>query len=341
MRWKKIIYFLLACIIVVITTYIFQDKKIDRIENSAIKYELVKDWLKLPIQQKLGNPTGLGIDTNQNIFILHRAGREWPLLGSMPASYIKEKTVLQVEKETGKILNSWGDSLFIMPHGLTVDQNNNIWITDVGLQQVFKFSHEGKLLMKLGEANVSGNDRTHFNRPTDIAIANDGSFYVSDGYGNSRVVKFSAEGKYLFEWGKKGNKESEFNIPHGLDLDASGNVYVADRENNRIQVFNSNGKFLKQYSEKNFGNICSVSFSENNKKLFAIDDRSFLKIKHRGSDVLLIDSAASVLARFGRSGFYDGPVCWYHDIAVDSEENIYVGDILGNQVQKFKMTSPH
>src|SRR6476620_393854 len=106
MRWKKIIYFLLACIIVVITTYIFQDKKIDRIENSAIKYELVKDWRKLPIQQKLGNPTGLGIDTNQNIFILHRAGREWPLLGSMPDSYIKEKTILEVEKENGKILNS-------------------------------------------------------------------------------------------------------------------------------------------------------------------------------------------------------------------------------------------
>jgi peptidylamidoglycolate lyase len=86
-----------------------------------------------------------------------------------------------------------------MPHGLTVDKNNYVWITDVGLQQIFKFSHEGKLLMKLGEEEVAGNDSAHFNRPADVAIADDGSFYVSDGYINSRVVKFSASGKYLLE----------------------------------------------------------------------------------------------------------------------------------------------
>ena len=336
MRLKEINWLLFAIILLVIAAYIFQDKKKGSSNNSAIKYELVKDWLKLPAQLKLGNPTGIGIDTNQDIFILHRANRVWPLLGPMSESFIKEKTLLQVDKESGKIVNSWGDNLFIMPHGLTVDQNNNIWITDVGLQQVFKFSHDGKLLMKLGQARVSGNDQTHFNRPTDIAVTNDGSFYISDGYGNSRIIKFSAEGKYLFEWGKKGNKESEFNIPHGLDLDVSGNVYVADRENNRIQVFDSSGRYLKQYSDKNFGNICSVTVDQNSDTVFAIDDLSFLKIKHRGSDAIILDASGIVQTRFGRSGDYDGKPCWYHDIAVDNQQNIYVGDIIGNQIQKFK-----
>ncbi len=106
----------------------------------------------------------------------------------MPGTFIKEKTILQVDRGSGQLLNSWGADLFIMPHGLTVDNNNNVWVTDVGLHQVFKFTHEGKLLLKLGEANVPGNDKTHFNRPTDVAVAADGSFYVSDGYRNGTMI---------------------------------------------------------------------------------------------------------------------------------------------------------
>jgi peptidylamidoglycolate lyase len=340
MRIKKIIYLISILAISLVALYIFQDKKIGKGNNITIKYELVKDWLKLSYNFTLGNPTGIGIDTNQNICIFHRANRKWSLLSSMPDTYIKEKTILLIDKESGKILNSWGGNLFIMPHGLTVDKNNNIWVTDVGLHQVFKFNHDGKLLLKLGEAKISGNDKTHFNRPTDVAIANDGSFYVSDGYGNSRIVKFSSNGEYLFEWGKKGNKKSEFNIPHSIDLDVYGNVYVADRENNRIQIFDSTGKFLKEFSSDNFGNICAVTFDKTDKKIFAIDDLSFLKIKHRGSDVFIFDTTGNVQTRFGRSGSYDGETCWYHDIAVDNEQNIYVGDILGNKIQKFKKIVP-
>lgn len=103
-----------------------------------------------------------------------------------------------------------------MLHGLTVDKENNVWVTDVALHQIFKFSHEGKLLMKLGVAKTPGNDSIHFNLPTDVAVANDGSFYVSDGYGNSRVVKFSKEGKYIFEWGEKGNQR--VNLTHHMGL---------------------------------------------------------------------------------------------------------------------------
>jgi peptidylamidoglycolate lyase len=258
----------------------------------------------------------------------------------MPGSYIAATTILLLDGQSGKILNSWGDSLFIMPHGLTVDRDNNVWVTDVGLHQVFKFRHDGKLLMKLGEAKVAGSDSAHFNCPTDVAVTGNGSFYVSDGYGNSRIVKFSSTGKYLFEWGKKGDKEKEFNIPHGIDLDENGNVYVADRENNRIQVFDSTGKFLKQWHDKSFGNICAVAYDTTGKKLVAVDDVSFLKLKHRGSDIIIFDSAGKVQIRLGRSESYKGPICWYHDVAIDKEGCIYVGDILGNRIQKFKKIEP-
>lgn len=193
--------------------------------------------------------------------------------------------------------------------------------------------------MKLGAAKLAGNDSLHFNKPTDLAIAKDGSFYVSDGYGNSRVIKFSAAGKYLLAWGRKGRKEGAFNIPHGLALDSMGNVYVADRENNRIQVFDPNGKFIRQFTDNTFGAICSVAFDKNGSKLFAVDDLTFLKVKHRGSDVLIFDTTGKVQTRFGRSGSFQGALSWYHDLAVDKDESIYVGDILGNTIQKFKKVS--
>ena len=208
------------------STGISQDLK--TVKDSP-KYELVNDWPQLPDGDILSQPGGIGIDTNQNVFVFHRPGRRWKILDEeFPDSLISANTILMLDGQTGKILNSWGANLFVMPHGLTVDKDNNVWVTDVGLHQIFKFSHEGKLLMRLGEAKIPGNDSLHFNRPTDVAVAADGSFYVSDGYRNSRIVKFSSSGKYLFEWGKKGNKPGEFNIPHAIDMDANGNVYVAD-----------------------------------------------------------------------------------------------------------------
>ncbi|MBX3252722.1 MAG: hypothetical protein KF862_01175 [Chitinophagaceae bacterium] len=337
--FKKFIYLILGVAGLLFICYFLQPIKKGKGLDTTTKYEIVRNWLDLPKSLKLGNPTGIGIDTNQNIVVFHRADREWSLFGSMPDSPIKSKTILIINKDNGKLISSWGDNLFIMPHGLKVDNENNIWVTDVGLNQVFKFNHEGKLLMKLGEAKVAGNDSLHFNKPTDIAITKDGSFYVSDGYGNSRVIKFSATGKYLFEWGKKGDKKGEFNIPHGITLDENENVYVADRENNRVQVFDPNGKFLKQFADNSFGAICAVAFDKTQSKLFAVDDFTFLKVKHHGSDTFIFDTTGKVQTRFGRSGFYEGETSWYHDLTIDKEENIYVGDILGNTVQKFRKVS--
>lgn len=186
---------------------------------------------------------------------------------------------------------------------------------------------------------IVGDDSAHFNLPTDVAVAPDGSIYVSDGYGNSRVIKFSATGQYLFEWGKKGDGPGEFNIPHGIDLDEKGNVYVADRENGRIQVFDFNGKFLQEWKNKNFGKIYSVTFDNIKKNLIAVDYIINYMAVPEGSDILLFDSVGNPLIQFGRSGLYDGPFCRYHDVAIDNEGSIYVGDILGNRIQKFKYLS--
>lgn len=333
---KKIIYCLLILTGLFCAAYFLQPIKKGKGLDSSVKYELVKDWPNLPGELILGNPTGIGIDTNQNIVVFHRANRDWPLFGSMPDKPIQHKTILIIDKDNGKIVESWGDNLFIMPHGLKVDHENNIWVTDVGLHQVFKFDHNGELLMKLGEAKVAGSDSLHFDKPTDIAIADDGSFYVSDGYGNSRIIKFSASGGYLSEWGRKGDKPGEFNIPHGITVDSTGNIYVADRENNRIQIFDPNGNYIKQISNESFGAIGAVGLDKSKKKLFAVDDVSFLKLKHRGADVFIFDTTGQVQTRFGRSGHYDGATSWYHDLVVDKDENIYVGDILNNTIQKFK-----
>lgn len=273
------------------------------------------------------------IDTNQHIFIFHRADRTWPPSGQMHDSYISSKTILMLDRDTGKILNSWGEGLFIMPHGLTVDMENNLWVTDVGLHQVFKFSHKGKLLMKIGEAKVPGNNSTHFNLPTDVAVKKDGSFYVSDGYGNSRVVKFSLTGEYLFEWGKKGNKEGEFNLPHAIDLDNEENIYVADRENNRVQIFDPEGEFINQWADDSFGKISSVVFDKEKKGFVAADYTTSSSDMVMGSEIILFSSSGNFITKLEMK---EGLKCWYHNVAIDNQENIYVTDILGNTIQKFK-----
>lgn len=184
---------------------------------------------------------------------------------------------------------------------------------------------------------MAGNDSLHFNMPTDIAVNDDGSFYVSDGYGNSRVVKFSKEGRYLFEWGKKGTGQGEFNTPHGICVNKAGDVYVADRENNRIQVFDARGNFMKEWKNTEANQIYSLKVDKNNNKLYAIDYLTIADTLIKGSDILFFDSKNEIKKRIGRSGGYNGHLCRYHDIDVDKYGNIYVGDILGNCVQKFEM----
>lgn len=329
-KHNKIIAFF---VVAIVTSKCDNNSRTTSNESPQVNYELIKDWPQLLPGYNLGQPTGIGIDTSNHIFIFHRAGRRWT--EPFPDSAISLPTILELDNGSGKILNSWGANYFIMPHGLTVDRNNNVWVTDVGLHQVLKFSHDGRLLMKLGVPKVQGNDSLHFNLPTDVAVDNDGSFYVSDGYGNSRVVKFSATGKYLFQWGKHGNKPGEFNIPHAISLDNNGNVFVADRENNRIQVFDSTGIFIKELmNNEKVAQIPSLTL-DNNQHLFAVD-YDFKDTIVNGSTIFCYDSTGKIFLKFSGAGTNKRAVGWFHDIAVDRDGNVYAGDIHNMKVLKFK-----
>ncbi|MGA3241995.1 MAG: peptidyl-alpha-hydroxyglycine alpha-amidating lyase family protein, partial [Bryobacteraceae bacterium] len=213
---------------------------------TVTRYEEVKDWPSLPPSVQLGETAGVAVDVNGHVFIFHRPGRGFDLAAT---TKLTEPTVLEIDANTGKLISSWGANMFLVPHGITIDGQNNVFLTDVSLQQVFKFTHDGKVIFALGEPRVGAWDATHFNEPTDIAIRPDGTFYVSDGYVNSRVALFDRNGKWLQEWGKKGSGEGEFSNPHGLVLvPGTTDVLVADRENSRLQLFDRVGKFKRQWT---------------------------------------------------------------------------------------------
>lgn len=302
-------------------------------QKNSPEYQLIKDWLQLPKNFPLSHISSVAVDISQNIVFFQRTNRQWT--DPFPDSLISSNTVFIVDRNSGKIIDSWGANLFVMPHSITVDKENNIWVTDVALQQVFKFTHKGKLLMKIGIAKETGNDSIHFNLPTDVAVANDGSFYVSDGYENSRIVKFNKIGKYLFEWGRKGMGAGEFNIPHSISLDSQGNVFVADRENNRIQKFDANGKFLKEW-QNNEGNKLFAITVDKKGNVFAVDGLYVNDSLPMARGVIKFTSNLAILMRFGRNDSSDSKDALFHDIAVDKEENIYVANIFGKTVQKFR-----
>jgi DNA-binding beta-propeller fold protein YncE len=187
----------------------------------------------MPAGWTFGRVSAAATDSAGNVYVFHRGKVADPIV---------------VFDGKGKYLRSWGRGMFGNPHGMRVDRDNNVWVTDNGDHQVFKFTNEGQLLLTLGIKGKAATDEKTFNRPTDIAFAANGDFYVSDGYGNSRVVKFSKAGKYLLDWGKKGSAPGDFNLPHSVGMDSKGQVYVSDRENNRIQIFDGNGKFLRQWN---------------------------------------------------------------------------------------------
>jgi peptidylamidoglycolate lyase len=296
------------------------------------RYEVVHGWPELPPGEILGQATGVGIDSKGNVWVFHRAGRTWQ--EPFPADPIQGTTVWVFDAHTGRLLKSWGAGLFIMPHGLTVDRDDNVWLTDVGLQQVFKFSPDGRLLMALGEAGVAGNDETHFDKPTDVAVAADGSFFVSDGYGNSRVLHFSADGKLLKTWGTKGNGPGEFDLPHGIVIDERGRVLVADRSNARMQVFDQSGKFLDQWHGVQLGRPYAAAVGQKSRVFVADGGDQPTAPPDRGG-VAVVGTDGLLVTRFGRFGNYDGQFRLAHDIAVAKDGAVYVVDAWGQRVQKF------
>jgi len=297
-------------------------------------YHVAHGWPVLPEGETLGEVTGVGVDTHGNVFVFHRAERSWPDSDVLDTTPIPNPTVVAFDAHTGAMTSRWGANRFAMPHGLTVDKDDNVWLTDCALHQVYKFSHDGRPLLTLGERAVPGDDSSHFNLPTDIAVAADGSFYVTDGYGNNRVLKFSADGRFLFQWGAKGTGPGQFDLPHGITLGAAGRVYVADRGNARVQVFDATGKYLSQWHGPAFGRPYDVAIGKDGVAFVADGGDQPLTGPDR-SALVVVRPDGFVLERVGRFGNYDGQFAIAHDLAVSADGAVYVGDITGRRIQKF------
>ena len=254
----------------------------------------------------LGAVSAVGTDAKGNVLVFHRG--EPPIL---------------VFDNSGKLLRSFGDGLFKSAHGLRVDKNDNTWVTDNANHTVIKFGHDGVPLMTLGEKDVAGDDKSHFNKPADVAFAENGDFFIADGYGNSRVVKFSKTGEFLLAWGKKGNGIGEFNLPHAIQVDAKGLVYVGDRENDRVQVFDGEGKFVRQ-----FGGMAPFG-------LFITQDQHLFVADGRANKIFKLTLDGKVLTSWGATGAESGNFQMPHGLTVAIDGAVYVTEITGKRVQKF------
>ncbi len=213
--------------------------------NAEFQYEAVDPWAKLPAGWSFIEVVGVATDSRDRVFVFNRG--EHPLI---------------VFDRDGTFLESWGEGVFVRPHGIHVGPDDSLYLTDDRDHSIRKFTTDGRLLLTLGTRGVgsdtgcTGSDyRTirrgagPFNQPTNLALAPDGSIYVTDGYGNARVHKFSADGRLVLSWGAPGDAPGEFNLPHGIAVDRASRVYVADRENSRVQIFDADGKFIAQWRD--------------------------------------------------------------------------------------------
>jgi len=230
--------------------------------NLPNPYHAVENWAQLPAGMQWGQVIAVKPDAHGNLWVFHRS----------------EPPILEFDA-SGKFLKSFGAGMFVQPHGLEIDRDGNVWTTDQQAkdgkgQQVIKFSPEGKVLMTLGKAGVGGPGPDTFNGPCDVAIAQNGDIFVADGHGgdtNARVVKFSKDGKYIKEWGKKGTGPGEFDTLHSMAMDSKGRLFIADRGNSRIQIFDQDGKFIAEW--KQFGRPSGLYITRND-TLYSVDSQS-------------------------------------------------------------------
>ena len=239
-------------------------------------YELVPNHFKLPEGRTLGSTAAIDIDLDgHSVWVFERCGGTSQGLACADS---KLAPLLKFDS-SGRLVKSFGAGMFISPHGIHVDSQGNVWVTDGSGKgakghQVFKFSPDGKVLMTLGKAGITGDGPDTFNQPSDVFVAPSGDIFVADGHGgnsNARIVKFSKDGKFMKAWGKKGSGPGEFETPHALAMDSSGRLFVADRGNSRIQIFDQDGRFLAQW--KQFGRPSGL-FIDKNDTLYVADTQS-------------------------------------------------------------------
>ena len=305
-----------------------------------ISYAGTPDFLKLPAGTNLGEVAGVAVNSKGHIFAFSRGGHEQILEFEANGAFVRE---------IGKDLYAFTGPSTFGAHSVRIDRDDNIWAVDSVSNMVIKFNAEGRVTMVLGrkpepaapQVRLPGTpppalppaETGVFNGPTDVAFDAAGNIFISDGYRNSRIVKVDKGGKWTKTWGKRGEGPGEFNAPHSIAVDATGLVYVADRGNRRIQVFDADGNFLKQWPV-DAGAICITPGPS--QFLYTTDlwDRDKPEERTTSVRVYKMDLTGKVLGVFGRAGKQTGEIGWTHEMTCPSENTIFLAELLNWRVQK-------
>ena len=281
-------------------------------------YRVDHDWAKLPEGWDVGEVADVAIDDSDNVYVFTR-GTDPPVIVFDPQ---------------GRFLRSWGEGRFVNPHGITYSADDCVYCTDRGDSTVRKFSKDGKLLLEIGvpgqpAPRLSGGI---FNECTHTALARNGDIFVTDGYGNARVHRFSPDGRLLRSWGEFGTGPGEFNLPHSITTDPDGWLYIADRENHRVQVFSEDGRYETEW--KHLHRPCALCTQSKSKPFSFIGElgpglavnRDFPNL---GPRISIVDHQGALVGRLGDGtvGFEPGQFTAPHGIALDSHGDIYLAEL--------------
>ncbi len=276
-------------------------------------YKVVPDIFDLPRGMNFGECSGVAINSKGHIFVLNRG----------------KHGLIEFDGD-GKYIHTLGDGLFVRAHGLRIDAEDNIWATDVGSHIVVKLDPRGRILMVLGSRGRAAEWHPYghlrcFDEPNDLAFGPAGEIYITQGHGKgeSRVMKFSADGTFIKTWGGEGTAAGQFHCPHSIVIDAKGLLYVADRSNQRIQVFDADGNYLRETHHP--GTPCGLCMSR--------DQHLFLAHGHEGR-IMKLTLAGKVLGVTGSQGKGPNQYGEAHYLALDAREDIYVADTGNWNVQK-------
>jgi NHL repeat len=331
-----------------------------------IRYRSVPDFLHLPADLYFGEVTGVAVNSKGHIFVFSRGNTTGPAYGAAAAQLLEFGPDGKFLREIGHNLYAWSYA-----HSVKVDPQDNIWVTDKGSDVVVKFTPEGRVSMVFGRKQEASDDGTGplkevqpprppedglFRQVTDVAWDSAGNTYISDGYINSRIGKVDKDGNWLKSWGEPGGNPGQFDTPHSLAVDAQDNIYVADRGNHRIQVFDQNGKFLRQISidvpvppdaNPAIGNkIDHPSGSRAPGSPWAIcitppPHQVLFSSDAFPGRIYKLSLDGKVLGMFGKSGKQLGQFGWIHEIACPSENELYVAELLNWRAQKIVLDATH